>query len=73
MQHRGAFDHHEMQPDAQVRQARAAAHGIGRGGAGYHEAGSLQDAGTVCALDRLVHRRGQAEVVGSEGDALHGA
>ena len=67
-QHGGAFDHHQMQPDAQVRHGARAAHGIGGGGAGHHQAGGVQDAGAVGALDRLVDRLGQAEIVGGEQD-----
>ena len=33
-------------------------------GAGHHQAGGVQDAGAVGALDRLVDRLGEAEIVG---------
>ena len=65
-QHGGAFDHHQMQPDAQVRQGARAPHGIGGGRAGHHQAGGVQDAGAVRTLDGFVDRWGEAEIVGSE-------
>ena len=71
-QHGGTFDHYKMQPDMQVRHGARAAHGVGRGRAGHHQAGGMQFAGAVRTLDSLIDRLGKAEVVGGEGDALQG-
>ncbi len=60
-----------MQPDAQVRQGMGAPHGVSGRGTGHHEACGVQHAGTVRALDGLVDRGAEAEIVGSEDDALH--
>ena len=61
-----------MQPDAQVRQRARAPHGIRSGGAGDHQAGRVQHAGAMCALDGLVHPFRQAEIVSREDDTRHG-
>ena len=58
-------------PTRRSGMVRARRHGIGGGGAGHHQAGGVQDAGAVCALDRLVDRLGEAEIVGGEEDASH--
>ena len=70
-QHSGALDDHKMQPDAQVRHGAYAPYGIGGGGGGHHQAGGVQDAHTVRALNRLVDRLGEAEIIGGKEDALH--
>ena len=50
-----------------VRARRTASAAAGR----HHQAGGVQDAGAVRALDRLVDRLGEAEIVGGEEDASH--
>ncbi len=71
-QHGRAFDDDEMQADAQARHRAGAAHRVGGGGAGDHQAGWREHAVAVGALDRLVDRLRQAEIVGGEDDAIAG-
>jgi hypothetical protein len=61
-----------MQAHTQLRQRAGTLHRIDRGGAGHHQAGGVQAAGAVGALDRFVDRLRQAEVIGGEGDARRG-
>jgi hypothetical protein len=43
-----------MEADVELWQRAGAAYGVGGGGTGYHQAGGVQGAGTVRALDGLV-------------------
>ena len=70
-QHGSAFDHDEMEPDAQVGHGARAAYSIGSRGARHHQTGGVQDARTVRAFDRLVDGLGKAEIVGGEEDVPH--
>src|SRR5262249_35892905 len=53
-QHRSALDQHDMQADAQARQALRAADGTLSGAAADHEAGGRQNSLLMRELDRLV-------------------
>ena len=69
-QHRRTLDHHEVQANPQRWVRARDAHSVcGRGG-GDHQARRLQDAFAMGALDALVHRLAQAEIVGGECNGL---
>ena len=53
-QHRPAVDQHEMQPDAQARQAPRARDRVRRGGAGDHQACRREDAAGVRGFDGFI-------------------
>lgn len=70
-QHGGALDHHQVQPDPQGRQRARASHCIRGGGSGNHQARGIQDAVAMRALDCLIDRLRQPEIVGGEDDVFH--
>ncbi len=70
-QRRTAVDQHQMQPHGERRQPARARHGVIRRRRGDHEAGRGQDAAAVRRLHRLVHRRGQAKVIGGDDEGFH--
>ncbi len=55
-----------MQPHAQPRQAPRARRRIGGGGTGHHQAGMGERTLEMGALDRLVDRLAEPEIVGGE-------
>ncbi len=69
-QRRASIDQHQMQPDAQPPQAARPLDGIGRRRRRHHQAGAGKDAVAVGPFDRFVDRDIEAEIVGTEDQAL---
>jgi len=69
----GLFPWHEMQPDAQLRQASGARHGVGRRRGADHQARGTEDAVRMRPFDGVVDLRRQAEIVGGDDKSLQRA
>ena len=65
-----AVAEHEMQTDAQRRQAARTRHGVGGRSAAHHQARGGQDAARMRELDGFVHLGRQAEIVGRDDQRL---
>ena len=70
---RPALDQHEVQADAQARQAAGAPDRVGGGGLRHHEARGGEDAVAVRRLDGLVDLGREPEIVGRDDEALQAA
>ena len=69
-QHGAAFHQHQMETDAQARQALGPRHGVGRGGLCRHQARRRQYAVAKRLLDGLVDLGRQPEIIGRNDEML---